>query len=627
MELRLTGGPDGMANYSWIGPDGFTSSQQNPVVSSAATQTMSGLYILDIIDGDGCSASTIIDVIVNELPVIAFTQTNILCGGTSTGAIDITVSGGTEPFTYLWTGSVSDPSAVDQINIPAGSYTIIVTDADGCTSALSSIEITELPPLSGSITSQTNVTIPGGNDGSVTVEGSGGTSPYTYRLDSGPLQTSGTFNSLTAGTYIVTVQDANLCEYPVNVVITQPGLPLSGKILTQTDVLCYGEATGSVTVTGMEGEGSYEYSIDGGTFQLTGTFNLLTAGPHLVTIRDALLNTFNIDVLIAGPSLPLTVTISKNDISCAGGNTGSASAIAAGGTEPYGFSWNTTPVQTGPDVNGLTTGTYTVTVIDANGCMISGEVTITEPEPLTVTIIKNDVLCNGDENGSATANGQGGTGPYTYLWNTTPVRTTPTIDNLAPGAYSVTVTDANGCTVTGNVTIGEPVPLTVTATVTDALCPDSNEGEIELLINGGVQPYSITWSDPGGSSAQKITGLSPGTYTVVVSDANGCRASTSADVGYTGSYGCLTIPDIITPNGDGHNDEWIIRNIDIYPEAELLIYTRWGRLVYRTKNISENPWNGQYRNSGDMMPTDSYHYILHLNDGSKPKSGVISVIR
>jgi len=189
------------------------------------------------------------------------------------------------------------------------------------------------------------------------------------------------------------------------------------------------------------------------------------------------------------------------------------------------------------------------------------------------------------------------------------------------------VTDANGCTATGNVTIGEPAPLTVSATATDALCPDTDEGGIELLINGGVQPYSITWSNPGGSSAQKITGLRPGTYTVVVSDANGCRASTSADVGYEGSYGCLTIPDIITPNGDGHNDEWIIRNIDIYPEAEVLIYTRWGRLVYRTKNISENPWNGQYRNSGDMMPTDSYHYILHLNDGSKPKSGVISVIR
>ncbi len=627
MSLNLQGEPDGMASYSWTGPDGFTSSLQNPVVTNASTPAMAGLYILNVVDINGCTATANTNVIVNELPVITFTQTDILCGGTSTGAIDITVSGGTGPFVYLWTGPVADPATEDQINIPAGSYTVIVTDAGSCSSSLTAIEITELPPLSGTIISKTNVSVPGGNDGSVTIEGSGGTVPYLYSLDAGPMQASGSFSALAAGTYTVTVYDANLCEHPVVVLITQPGMPLSGQIISRTDVLCYGDATGSVTVTGTAGEEPYEYSIDGGAFQSSGIFGSLTAGPHIVRIQDAALNTFDINVLIAGPSLPLNVTITQTDNICSGGNTGSATAIAAGGTEPYTYSWNTTPVQTGPDATGLAAGTYTVTVTDANGCIATADVTIAEPDPLSVTIIKNDVLCNGDENGSATVNVQGGTGPYLYSWDTTPVQTTSTINDLAPGAYSVTITDANGCTITVTVNIIEPAALTVTATVADALCPDTNEGEIELNIGGGIQPYTITWSDPGGFATQKRTDLYPGTYSVVVSDAKGCRASTSVEVGYAGSFDCLIIPDVITPNGDGHNDEWIIRNIDIYPEAEVLIYSRWGRLVYRTKNISENPWNGQYRGSEDLMPTDSYHYILHLNDGSRPRSGVISVIR
>ena len=627
MTLNLQGGPDGMLSYSWNGPDGFTSSLQNPVVATAATQAMSGQYTLNIVDMNGCSATANTNVVVNEIPVITFTQTNILCNGTSTGAIDITVSGGTAPFVYLWTGPVADPATEDQINIPAGTYTVIVTDANNCTSAQVSTEITELPPLLGTITSRTNVTEPGGNDGSFTVEGSGGTAPYMYSLESGPMQASGSFSTLTAGTYTVTVYDANLCEHFIIVIITEPNMPLSGQIISQTDVLCYGDATGSVTVIGIAGEEHYEYSIDGGAYQSSGTFGSLTAGTHIVTIQDAALNTFDIDVLISQPALPLDIILIQSDNICSGANAGSATAIAAGGTGPYTYSWNTTPVQTGPDATELSAGTYTVTVTDANGCIATGDVTIAEPDPLSVTIIKNDVLCNGDENGSATVNVQGGTGPYIYSWNTIPVQTTPTINGLAPGAYSVTVTDANGCTATVTVDIIEPAVLTVTATVVDAMCPDTNEGEIELNIIGGIQPYTISWSDHGGFTTQTRTDLYPGTYSVVVSDANGCRASTSVDVGYTGSYGCLIIPDIITPNGDGHNDEWIIRNIDMYPEAEVFIYSRWGRLVYRTKNISENPWNGQYRGSEDLMPTDSYHYILHLNDGSKPRSGVISVIR
>jgi gliding motility-associated-like protein len=120
--------------------------------------------------------------------------------------------------------------------------------------------------------------------------------------------------------------------------------------------------------------------------------------------------------------------------------------------------------------------------------------------------------------------------------------------------------------------------------------------------------------------------LEPGRYVVAVTDANGCQTKDSTDVGYTGSYNCLVIPQIITPgNIDGHNDEWVITNIDLYPNAEVKVYTRWGKLIFSTRNIAANPWDGKFK--GKLMPTDSYHYILYLNDGSEPRSGVISIIR
>jgi gliding motility-associated-like protein len=193
---------------------------------------------------------------------------------------------------------------------------------------------------------------------------------------------------------------------------------------------------------------------------------------------------------------------------------------------------------------------------------------------------------------------------------------------LAAGSYTVTITDANGCTKTGNAVITEPAALSLSFTPTEAGCPDSPDGAITLDITGGTAPYSVIWND--GITTQNRTAILPETYSVVVTDANGCAASGNTVVGFTGSFGCLVIPQIITPNGDGFNDTWIITNIDIYPNAEMKIYTRWGKLIYKSRNVSAEPWDGRF--NGKLMPTDSYHYILFLGDGSKPRSGVISLI-
>jgi gliding motility-associated-like protein len=508
--------------------------------------------------------------------------------------------------------------------ITAGAaYAWSITDVNACTPVTGTLAVTEPTALSGSITAQTNVSVAGGNDGSVTVAGSGGTAPYMYNINGGTFQVSGTFNTLIAGSYTVTVRDANLCPFNIPVTITQPIGALSGTITAQTNVLCFGASTGSVTVTGINGVTPYEYSLNAGPYQSSGIFSSLAAGPYTVTVRDALLSTSVVNVTITQPAAALAIVTSQINVLCSGGNTGTATATVSGGTTPYSYSWNTSPVQTTATASGLKAGAYIITVTDANGCPATATVTITQPAAINVAIVKTDVLCNGGSNGTATATPSGGLAPYTYSWNSSPIQTTATATGLSAGAYTVTVTDANLCSATGNVTIAESALMVLDAPVTETTCPDSHDGGITLNITGGTSPYTVFWAD--GATTLTRSGLDAATYSVIVTDVNGCAKSLDVTVGFTGGFTCLMIPQIITPNGDGYNDEWIIKNIDLFPNAEVFVYTRWGKLVYHSKNISANPWDGRFE--GKLMPTDSYHYILYLGDGSDPKSGIISIIR
>jgi len=487
-------------------------------------------------------------------------------------------------------------SDINQYEDPGFNYaTVIVPDAvisDNCT----------ISTLTWTITGATVASSPA----------TGVNQVGTYIFDTG----------ITTVSYEVTDEAGNseVCSFDVTV---SPPPPLSGTIISQTNVACFGESTGSVTVSGSGGVLPYEYSIDGTNFQSSDTFDSLAAVSYTVTVRDVEMTTFDIPVTITEPASALTVATTQTDNICYGGTVGTATATASGGTSPYSYSWDTAPVQTTATATGLAAGTYTVTVTDANGCINYANVTITEPTEIIITVSQFNVLCNGGVDGTATAVAAGGTGTFIYSWDTSPVQATATASGLAAGTYTVTVTDINGCVNTETVQITEPAALTLDATPADASCPDTDDGEITLDISGGTSPYSAIWAD--GITTQNRTGLLQGTYSVVVTDANGCAESLSIDVGYNISFNCLVIPQIITPNQDGHNDEWIIRNIDIYPDAEIRVFNRWGRMIYRERNILSNPWDGTFK--GKLVPTDSYHYILDLNDGSQPRSGVISVIR
>jgi len=608
-------GSGGVAPYEYqLGAGSFQTSGTFGTIGA-------GTYNITIRDANLCTF--ILQVTITEPSAAltgSITVTDNKCFGGNSGSCDLTVSGGNPPYTYLWSnGSVTE----DISGLTAGNYSVTVTDSHGCTSVVNASIAQPATELTGSIISQTNVSVYGGNDGSVTISGAGGTSPYQYNLNGGSFQTSGTFGSLTAGSYTITVQDAGLCTADIPVTITQPLIPLTAVIISQTNEPCFGGSAGSITVEGWGGTSPYMYSYNGGIFGNSGTFGSLSAGIDTITVRDAVMDVFDIIITITEPD-KLDVSVSGEDLHCYGAATGTVTAIALGGTAPYSFLWDTTPAQTTGTATGLVAGTYTVTVTDTNGCIGTNNATILQPAvDMTISITGINVPCNGGTSGSATAQVDGGLAPYTFSWNTSPEQTKDSATDLSAGNYTVTVTDSYGCIKTGSVNITEPQAILIEAFTDVASCPDSDDGAITLTVTGGISPYSAIWSD--GITAQNRTKLKPGTYSVVMTDQNACAKSLVVEVVYTWSFNCLVIPQVITPNNDGFNDEWIIKNIDLYPNAEVHVYNRWGKMVFSTKNLSANPWDG--RLDGKLVPTDSYHYILYLNDGSEPRSGVISVIR
>ena len=433
-------------------------------------------------------------------------------------------------------------------------------------------------------------------------------------------------NGTTSVNYTLIDAAGNTSTCTFDVTITPSSPALSGSIISQTDVVCFGNASGSVTATGIGGSTPYEYSLDGLTYQSSDTFGSLLAGNYTITVRDAALNTATVNVVITEPASAVIGTASTIiDIICFGSNTGSLTITGSGGVAPYQYKQGAGSYQVSGTFSSLAAGAYTITVQDANLCTFDVSVTLTEPAAaLAGTIIsQSNVLCSGASNGSVSADGTGGTGPYQYSLDGDPFQLTGVYSGLTAGNYTISVQDANLCSVDVPVTITEPAVLSVASATTNSTCPDEADGSITLTITGGTQPYNVIWSD--GILTVSRSNVAAGTYSAVITDANGCAASTDVVVNYTGSETCLEIPQIITPNGDGYNDTWIIKNLDLFPKAELSIFTRWGKLIYHSTNPLSDPWDGTFKR--DPLPTDSYHYVLELHDGSNQKSGVISIIR
>lgn len=523
-DVTCFGGDDGVAAVSVTGgtlPYTYLWNTTPPATTSSITNLTAGVYSVTVTDANDCTASTSITIDQPDELAATITKTDVSCPGGIDGTASVAVSGGTAPYTFMW--NTSPPQLTPEIgNLVAGTYTVTVTDDNGC-SAIASVTINQ-PPALELATSHTDVSCPGGDDGTAAVTVSGGTAPYSYLWNTTPPQSTSSISNLTAGTYTVTVTDDNGCTETASVIINQlPGMSLS---TSKTDVSCPGgsDGTASVMVTG--GNAPYSYLWNTTPPQSASSISNLAAGTYSVTVTDDSGCTAVASVIVNQPN-NLSISTLKQDVSCFGGDDGIAAVSVTGGTLPYTYLWNTTPPATTSSITNLMAGTYLVTVTDNNGCTATTSIPITEPEELTLTIATTDVSCPGELDGTAAVSVTGGTAPYSYLWNTTPPQTTPTLENLAPGTYSVTVTDDHGCTASSSSTINQPPGLSLTTSITDMTCPGANDGTATVNVTGGAAPYSYLWNTTPPLSTSTVVNLAAGMYSVTVTDDNGCTATAS----------------------------------------------------------------------------------------------------
>ena len=519
---------------------------------SQTTQTATGLssgstYIITITDAGGCSNSSSITIPTYYPVSVTVTGTSpSVCGGSDGTATAVAVDGAT-PYSYFWPPGFFTPSITGLI---AGSYTVQVTDANGCTSS-ASVTISDpgaqILTMTGSDPSTCT-----SNDGTATATATGGTPTYTYLWDDSGSQTTLTATGLGGGIYNVTVTDASGCIAFGSSTLTAPGAP--SVTTTGNDPSC-GTSDGTATASASGGTGSYTYAWNDPGSQSTATATGLGGGTFTVTVTDGTGCTVSSSVILtSAPAPTVFITGSTNPSSC-GASDGTASATGTGGTLPYGYAWSSGG--TTANETGLGAGNYIVTVTDANGCSDTASVTLTDPGAPTISVVSSPANCTSAD-GSASAFPSGGTSPYFYAWNDPGTQSNAIATGLASGTYILTVTDNNGCTASASTVVGTtgtgPV---LTPSSNPVSCFGGSNGSAAVAASGGVGTYTYAWSN--GATVAIITGLVAGTYTVTVSDANGCESNSSTVV--TEPTQIVTAYGVTEPDCDSSNGSTLLTNI------------------------------------------------------------------
>ena len=485
----------------------------------ASTGYTSEFFKVQVSDGTASDTITV-NVTVDRLAVSITSQTNVACNGGTTGAATVTATNGATPYTYSWSPAVGSSASIS--GRAAGAYTVTVTDDNSC-QATAVATITQPNVLSASA-SQVAVSCNGGSNGSAIATVSGGTTPYNYSWSPAG-GTSSTATGLTAGNYTVTVTDNNSCQVTASVTVTQPAALAATASVTATS--CNGGSNGTAAVTVSGGTPGYTYSWSpGGGAAATATG--LTAGTYTCTITDANFCTKTQTVTVTQPSVIASSISSQTNVACNGGSNGAATVTVSGGTPGYTYSWSPSG-GTAVTAAGLTAGTYTCTITDANSCTKTQSVTVTQPTAISASISsQTNIACNGGSNGAATISASGGAPGYTYQWSPSG-GTAATATGLTAGIYTCTVTDANSCTKTKTVTLTQPAALNASASQVAVSCNGGSNGRAIANVSGGTTPYTYSWSPAGGTSST-ATGLTAGNYTVTVTDNNSCEATASVTV-------------------------------------------------------------------------------------------------
>jgi|GEM_PF-1204905 gliding motility-associated-like protein len=599
LSSTLTANSSGGGTYTWNTGATGTNIIVNPTTSTT--------YTVKEVNGN-CSATATTTLVVTPFTASLSTSvTDVTCNGLCNGSASISLSGGSPPFKYLWSSGATTSS----ISSCAGSPTFTVTDSLGC-KAKGSVTITQPAPITGSTSSSGSCS--GGNTGTASINSvSGGTPPYTYLWSNSETTTS--ITGLAAGTYSVTVTDAHNCIAMFTVSVNQSS-QLVDSIATSLTVnnKCYGAAKGSATVDVSGGTPAYTYTWSSG--QTTSTITNLAAGTYTCNVTDKNGCFANaVSVTITEPSTPFIVNTDDTTI-C--GGVATLHAVANGGTPPLTYTW------TG-FINGQTDVVLTskdticvITVSDKNGCTTSASDIVTVINNMTQNVSASASSVCAGRSVTLSDNVNGGITPYSYDWkqgiNSIGNNQSVTVTTFSTTTY--TVTSCCNCD-------GSSLQSTITVNVISApaisVCCDSSiqAGQaVQLIANGST--YAYDWSPSNGLSCIQCptpvaTPTINTTYYVTSTDtADGCTTRDSVTI-LVGS-GTLVFYHGITPNGDGHNDVWVIDNIETYDNTSVAIFNRWGIEVWSASNYNNTTiaWSGNDQ-SGKPLPDATYFYVVKVN--------------
>lgn len=494
-------GTDGTATASPTGGTPPYSYQwSNGDISATATNLPTGMVSVVVRDANNCSAMA--EIMVNEPTelTVALSGTDPTCFQETNGSIVATPTGGVGPYTYAWSNTQTTATAT---GLTATNHSVVVTDANSCTVA-ANLTLDEPTALSLSSTSQEQACT-GPANGQASVIATGGTGPYTYLWDNG--QPTATATGLTAGTYNVTVTDAQGCvlDIPATVDLAETVEIVDFVV---TDASCNSGADGNISVNLQGGTAPYTWSAP-----LTG----LSAGNYTLTVTDANNCT---DILQAAVAEPAALVVSDNitNVICAGETTGAIDLTISGGTAPYLYNWNTGA--NAEDLTSLGAGTYTVTVTDAQGCSKTYSTSVAQASTLSLAGEIEDVECNGASTGRVSTLVQGGQPPYSYSWSNG--STTSAIPNVLAGDYSLTVTDDFGCTLVETFNIAEPTALSGSFLADMVSCNGGRDGFIKGELSGGTLPYRFRLDNGDWQASPTFLALGAGSYTLWAEDASGC---------------------------------------------------------------------------------------------------------
>lgn len=605
---------DGNGNTTIVadipGFDGFSA---NAPFETTITGIPAGVYLIEVTDANNCTATEIVEFVDPPAFDVEISAQDMLCAGECTGQVVWEAVGGTQPYTLTvinLAGTELDPNT-----LCAGTYTAIVTDANGCNVA-QELVIGEPDPIIFTF-EVADVSCNGDSDGAICVTtAEGGTGALQWQISAPanattPFGTEECFIGLTPGDYELTFQDESGCVVSQSgITVGEPG-PLA-VVLTTTNVSCNGFNDGEIVVSFSGGTGVVQL-VEPALGQLPVTLTNLAPGEQLFLIQDETGCEAAGSATITEPALLTVEVLSVTEISCGGECTGSVELLIEGGTGSTDIFLNGEPSGT----NNLCANDYELLVVDANGCEVTDFFTVIAPEPIEFLLNVNNVTCTGMNDGSVNIFPTGGVGQIVFE-----IEGDVDQNNLFEGEYFVSGVDETGCVADTSFIVGADITTDMELTLfsSPVTCWNESDGTATVAVTGGNQPITYQWNDLSNQTTATAVGLSEDTYTVVVTDVIGCTLSEIVEVEPT--EGCFFIATAVTPNGDGFNDDWVIGGLEFFPNSMVQVYNRWGQLMFESRGYAtrwDATWNGR------RVPIADYYFVITYDENEEPITGTVTV--